>query len=43
VDVYNVLQRCPVTPSASGLEYPTILTKTLTGLIALDPREDPLA
>jgi len=29
---------------ASGLERPTILFKTtLTGLIALNPREDPLA
>jgi hypothetical protein len=30
--------------SAGGLERPTILSKTtLTGLIALNPREDPLA
>ena len=28
---------------ASGLEYFTILNKTLTNLTALDPREDPLA
>jgi hypothetical protein len=30
--------------SAGGLERPTILSKTtLTGLMALNPREDPLA
>ena len=30
-------------PGASGLECPAILIKTLTNLIALDPRDNPLA
>ena len=30
-------------PSANGLEYPTILIKTLTSLIVLNLRKDPLA
>ena len=29
--------------SAGGLECPAIFTKTLTGLMVLDPKEDPLA
>jgi hypothetical protein len=34
----------PCKLSAGGLERPTILSKTtLTSLIALNPREDPLA
>jgi len=34
----------PCELGASRLEYPTILSKTsLTSLIALNPREDPLA
>ena len=30
-------------PRASGLEYPVILNNTLTDLIVLNPKKDPLA
>ena len=33
----------PHKPGASGLECPAILNKTLTNLIALNPKKDPLA
>jgi hypothetical protein len=33
----------PHKPNTSRLEYPAILNKTLTDLMALNPREDPLA
>ena len=33
----------PYKPSTSGLEYPIILNNTLTNLIVLDFKKDPLA
>ena len=33
----------PYELGASGLECPTIFNETLTNLIALDPKENPLA
>ena len=33
----------PYKPNTSGLKCPAILNNTLTNLMALDPKKDPLA